>query len=683
VRPPGLSVRLAASGAQRYRGRNRPVAMVVVEDFEIGGYIGRSRPSTAESPFRDADVVRAVHRSSKETFAMKRIEVAPDLAKARELLTDLTRGACLEPHDVWLRQYPEYSFVHEYVDKYNRKHARCCVVHEIAEKSLERDIVDRAVGENGQNSPYVGIFTLWAALLHGLQAFHAQGCLHRGISPHNIFFQGDRIKLGVPAPTAASPSEGYYFGGDCLTYSSDIFALGLVFLEMSLLHQAADLVGGDPNLIVAELEGLGNSAGDFREWLWDRCGMLGLPLPADERIFDVLVAMLAVDPASRPTADDLLEWPCFAPFVEPRRLLPVWQRPCVVLAHSAEYIGAPLGEVPRRNVLTLPGFHQIFSREGASRSAVQERRYRWCGREHALWWCADAEPELIVPDVGGDDDDFEDRDSCSAAVGSCAEPGGNTAPLGPPSTASSKPDAATSSRRSSIADAVASSRRTSFAQSSMSPAAPLLALAERHRAAGRLLAAEAAVRKALGVLDGMEAGGILASDVVVSRVWFGLGALLVERGHLMAANDCCKVARQCVVDEDAVAGGVKDAERDARIFGYSELFAAAQSLGAATGQGSPSSTFGCDLAAGVGAAPTMRAVHTSLYYRSTLVGKAEDWEVLAALGEFYRLIGCPSPTLEAPQPDIPTAVSYFEQAKAMAPTSRFVLQRLAILSEEA
>jgi len=221
----------------------------------------------------------------------------------------------------------------------------------------------------------------------------------------------------------------------------------------------------------------------------------------------------------------------------------------------------------------------------------------------------------------------------------------------------------------------------------------LLEQASEHRLASRLLAAEVLYRAALRVNLGTpgatpqqlsatgDAGDpdaaappapAAAAPSGVWRAWLGLADTLLERGHAMGARMCFRRAVERAREEDLAAGGVADAERETRLFGLSELFLATDGLAELRGAGGPGSASG---------ASAVRAAHVALYYRSTIAAERRDWGVVAALGEFYRLVGCPRPSLDGPVPDVPTALSYFEQARAMAPNF-FSSARIAVLADE-
>jgi len=144
---------------------------------------------------------------------------------------------------------------------------------------------------------------------------------------------------------------------------------------------------------------------------------------------------------------------------------------------------------------------------------------------------------------------------------------------------------------------------------------------------------------------------------------------------MMAAKRCFAIVQARAQEDEHAAGGVTAMARDCRLFGFCEFFLATEGLDArcaATPRNKPSE-----------AMSALRATHVSMYYRSTLATEVGNWEVLAALGEFYRLIGCPEWPPSEPAPDMATAMSYFEQAKAMTETSAFVQDRLDCLAERA
>jgi len=190
----------------------------------------------------------------------------------------------------------------------------------------------------------------------------------------------------------------------------------------------------------------------------------------------------------------------------------------------------------------------------------------------------------------------------------------------------------------------------------------LVAAATQCRAKSCLIAAESLQRAALAC-DG-EMG-----DMEYAETWLGLAAVQLDRGNLMASRLSFARAR-----------GINREVANQRPGGVGELFAAVDLLEACGNGGAHGSDRGSELKDSTAA---LRRLHMALYYRYTLAMEAGSWEVLAALGEFYRLVGCPAPPLCQPHPDNVTALSYFEQAHCMAPSSPFVLDRLARLAAQA
>lgn len=583
-----------------------------MEDFETGAYVGRRRTCSAG----EGDVVQAVHKATGATFAMKRVEVTPPSA-ANAVLHGLTRSATLEPHPVWLAQRPDLSFVQEQTDNMNRKSARCYIIEELGEQNLEREIVDRAV----ERRPFENIFCILAALLHGLQAFHTQGCLHRDICPRNVFFTSGRARLGRPGMETSPANGGWYPGGMCVAYSADIFALGLVLLEMALLHPIADF-GTSPESVAEELQQVGNGGiGALRAWLDDHAASLLSAVPLADEVLEMVAAMLAWPPSARPTTDDLLDWSAVAPFVDPLQVLPPAARPCVVSAHRP---GLAMSDVPRRTLLALPGMHVLFSEEG-SEQARQDGRYSWCGEKHDLMWFQAMETAVA---------DATDVQALSMEADTAA-----SMPLHP-----------------KAASAIAT-------REGPQAAATLLEASREHCAASRFISAEILCRAAL--LAGANPGSAGAEEV-----WISLSSTLLQRGFLEAARRASEHAQRIYAQGACDGSGAGARER---LFGLGELFPAMASLRPA---GSPS--------CGEGAEAAFRAAHGRLYFRSTLAAETGDWEVLAALGEFYRLLACPEASPGGPAPYMATALSYLEQARALAPGAPFVqdrLQRLEALRE--
>lgn len=190
------------------------------------------------------------------------------------------------------------------------------------------------------------IWHLLLDILLGLQHLHGQGILHRDLKPTNILLQwpetpSGRSREGIPsallsdfgtaapfgeAPIGATASRGYtgtveYTAPELLhgghreyTEKSDMWSLGIVLYAMC--HSSLPFVNDDPSalksLICSFVEersapqaSTPSAAEDAGAWLPpDEGGRLG-PLRL------VLAALLAFDPARRPSATDLLENPTF------------------------------------------------------------------------------------------------------------------------------------------------------------------------------------------------------------------------------------------------------------------------------------------------------------------------------------------------------------------------------------
>lgn len=576
--------------------------MAVMGDFDVGQCAGRRRPDS----IGEGDVVRVVHRRSGKQYAMKRIEVVPDLAKAEALIRDLTRGGELSPHEVWITLQPDLCFVHTYTDQHNCPRARCCVVEELAEQNMEQELVARAAGEQ----PFEKLLKHFAALLHGIQAYHAQGIFHRDVSARNIFLKEGEVKLGSLGLAGQPPAQAYYADGVCNVYSADIFALGLVFLEMALLQPISDFAA-DLEAVFREHRGSDADSQSiaFCEWLESKATLLGLKaLSGDVAV--LLSAMLAWPPCSRPTADDLLDWPAFADFADPLRILPVSQRPCVVMAHR---IGASHLGVPRRSVMALPELHQIFSHEGAE-SAAQSSGYRWCGKQYKLWWFES--DDLALPDATVLEElAARDAEDCDVDMEAPCPP----TPL-----------------------------RAARALAARGAAGMLVESAPHHCVEGRMLAGEVLCRAALQQK---------AND---AATWLALADVLFERGSFMTARQCFDRAQELGIQQNKEAWA-------GRLLGHCEFFAAIDTL---------KSHLEVDGAATNGRESALRAVNTALYLRFLLASEVASWDVLVGLGEFYRLVGCPEPSLRHPAPHAVTALSYFKQAWSIKPGSVFVRDRI-------
>eukprot|EP00929_Paragymnodinium_shiwhaense_P028323 TRINITY_DN16435_c0_g1_i1.p1 TRINITY_DN16435_c0_g1~~TRINITY_DN16435_c0_g1_i1.p1 ORF type:complete len:638 (-),score=95.03 TRINITY_DN16435_c0_g1_i1:81-1925(-) len=578
---------------------------VSMDDFEIGQMVGRRRPGSAG--VGEGDLVSAVHSSTGEVVAMKRIEVdVQPAARSREMLASFTRSRPLRLHKGWIQQRYELSFVHNYRDALGCPRKRLCIVEELADCNMQSDVVMRAVGKVPAWSND-DLFRHWAELLHGLQAYHTQDFLHRDICLDNVLMKAGVARLGSPGLEEYPPAVGYYPGNLCQAYSADIFALGVVFLEMATLRPASEwqLPGEPHSMLITELLALDGSAASFSEWLRQRSEALGTS-PIHDAVCDVLASMLTVLPHARPTADDLLDLPVFAPYVDPAQVLPVMARPCVLLAHDAKSLFPDLSTgtsassrepVPRRCTMALPQMQQLFCTEGGER-ALKDRCYTWRGTRQELWWL---EKDVLAVDPDSPQGSPAEEDLQGLLTGAA-------------------------------------------------DAQNLISAAAVHRAQGRLIAAEVCWRRGIHALRHAEEG--TAAKRNLFKCWLGLASTIFERGNYSAAY-----LAYCEAVKNSERAPDSGAASENRLWGLCDFFQAVDEMCAQHER--PGGALGA---------------HTHFYSRSLIALEVGNWEVMVALGEFYRLVGCVTLPCDAPAPDLSTALSYFEQADSMRPGARIFLE---------
>jgi len=422
---------------------------------------------------------------------------------------------------------------------------------------------------------------------------------------------------------------------------------------MALLHPLRDLALSGQS-ILDEVMTLDGSAGALRVWLDERCSFLGLPL-LSEGIIEVIISALAHPPCARPTADDLLDFPVFAPYADPLQVLPISSRPCVVMAHV---VTQTLATVPRRCLLAMPWLHQIFSEEGGERAKC-EGRYRWCGHDFDLWWLEAR--SLAIGDV-------TNLNECSQEVPEILE-----------AVSTDLPPLAFNSARTLVA--------RSKPDDAEHVVAALVASALKHRAEGRFAAAEVCYRAALEGVGNDEDSSV--------DLWAALAGTMMERGNLSGARQACLKAQRFLPQgfvhsvrgfdgyplskaneesESSSRRSLGGAEASStRLWGLCEFILAVDKFRELAMEQSSTGEVASERYGG------LRAMHVQFYYRSAIAAEANSWEVFAGLGEFYRLVGCPSPPFQAPAPDASTALSYFEQSGSIEPGSHFVQERLSEL----
>lgn len=354
----------------------------------------------------------------------------------------------------------------------------------------------------------------------------------------------------------------------------------------------------------------------------------------------MLVAMFSDPPQSRPTAEDLLDWPLTAPFADASQVRPPGERPCVVSAHCP---GISVSNSPSRNLVAVPGMHQIFSTHGMN-EAVSKGSYRWCGEDHELWYVLQ--------------DEFPSAEDFCGPVEKLVEAAAGTDDEERPNTA------------------LWAKQLIATGEEGINE---IVSAAADQRMKGHLNRAENLYRI------------VLAEELDDGESWLGLAATQFERGNVMAARMSFDHAQAYLGKwEDWAQPGIG---KQLRLFGLCEFFVAMYRLRNAV-DGKGSETFS-ESSAGVessvlpktpdsDAPAPVRAANVSTYYRSAIAleaGSVESWDVLAALGEFYRVIGSPELPPRRSAPDLATAKTYFELARSMAPASfSFVEDRLARLA---
>lgn len=273
--------------------------------------------------------------------------------------------------------------------------------------------------------------------------------------------------------------------------------------------------------------------------------------------------------------------------------------------------------------MALPELHQIFSHEGAE-SAAQSSGYRWCGRQYKLWW------------FESDDLDLPDNTILEELAAQDAESWGAPALREPLRQIAEVPMQPTS--LGAVQD---------FA--SGVGADMLVESAPRHSVEGRLLAGEVLCRAAL------------QEKASEAATWLALADVSFMRGSFMTARQYFERAKELSTQQNEQAW-------TRQLVGHCEFFVAIDALKS-------------NLAAegGVATAAGMNAVNTAIYLRFLQASEVANWEVLVGIGEFYRLVGCPPPSLDRPYPHTGTALSYFKQAWSIKPGSAFVQDRISRL----
>lgn len=152
---------------------------------------------------------------------------------------------------------------------------------------------------------------LFRQLLLAVQHMHKHNMYHCDLKPENVLLSGSTVKLtdfGASAIgttfTARNLGSAQYLCPELLTWregqevglaAGDVWSLGVVFFTMLAGYQP----WSQPTM----------SDIHFSQFV---AGTMRFPTSMSPEAVDMIIAMLALDPAERPTVSELLEWPLVA-----------------------------------------------------------------------------------------------------------------------------------------------------------------------------------------------------------------------------------------------------------------------------------------------------------------------------------------------------------------------------------
>ncbi|CAM9389293.1 unnamed protein product [Ectocarpus sp. 12 AP-2014] len=175
---------------------------------------------------------------------------------------------------------------------------RLYIQTELCETSLEKQL------ESGHRLEISGVYAFLRQTLLGLEILHQHKLVHLDIKPGNIFVKNGQYKLGdfglvtpvhVRSGTDVVEGDSRYMSKELLNddhsnlTKCDVFSLGITLYE---------IISGRPLPPNGE------------EWHRLRSGKAGMPMGLPAELSKTLHEMMDPDPARRPSAAELLRYPC-------------------------------------------------------------------------------------------------------------------------------------------------------------------------------------------------------------------------------------------------------------------------------------------------------------------------------------------------------------------------------------
>eukprot|EP00752_Nemacystus_decipiens_P007162 g6414.t1 len=175
---------------------------------------------------------------------------------------------------------------------------RLYIQTELCETSLEKQL------ESGHRLEIDGVYAFLRQTLLGLEILHQHKLVHLDIKPGNIFVKNGQYKLGdfglvtpvhVRSDTDVVEGDSRYMSKELLNddhsnlTKCDVFSLGITLYE---------IISGRPLPPNGE------------EWHRLRSGKAGMPMGLPAELSKALHEMMHPDPSRRPSAAELLRYPC-------------------------------------------------------------------------------------------------------------------------------------------------------------------------------------------------------------------------------------------------------------------------------------------------------------------------------------------------------------------------------------
>ena len=261
-----------------------------IEEYDLGKIVGRGKFSV---------VHRATRRRDGKTVAVKRIQV--DVMNQSEVDTCLREVRLLE-------SVCDQENIISYLDSFLEEKEMYIVLEWAHAGDLKRQI--RKARDKSARFDEALIWKLFCQVARALQHMHSKRTMHRDLKPANIFLSSNgTVKVGdlglgrflseatleaftkVGTPLYMSPELLAGKGGG-YSFASDVYSLGCILYELTMLRAPFKEPGMSFNELCKRVV-----VGNYEP----------VPRIYSDALRDLVDAMLATDPDSRPPLDHIVD----------------------------------------------------------------------------------------------------------------------------------------------------------------------------------------------------------------------------------------------------------------------------------------------------------------------------------------------------------------------------------------